>query len=117
MAEMDKQSRREAIREYKDRKTPIGIFSLRCTATGQTWVGASRNLDGQRNSSFFSLRQGSHRNQGMQAAWKANGGEEGFEFSVVELLENDELGPLGRGSWLKERERYWLEALGAKPAI
>ena len=93
---MDKQSRREAIREYKERKTPIGIFSLRCMATGETWVGASRNLDGQRNSSFFSLRQGSNRNPGMQAAWKAHGGEEGFEFAVVELLE-DEFIPVQRG--------------------
>ena len=48
---------------------------------------------------------------------QANGGEESFEFAVVELLENDELGPLGRGSWLKERERHWLEALSARPAI
>lgn len=71
---MDKQSRREAIRDYKERKVPIGIFSLRCVATGETWVGASRNLDGQKNSSFFSLRLGSHRNSAMQAAWKAHGG-------------------------------------------
>ena len=114
---MDKQSRREAIREYKERKTPIGIFSLRCMATGETWVGASRNLDGQRNSSFFSLRQGSNRNPGMQAAWKAHGGEEGFEFAVVELLEDEELGAICRGSWLKERERHWLEALAARPVF
>ena len=117
LAGMDKQSRREAIREYKERKTPVGIFSLRCTATGETWVGASRNLDGQRNSSFFSLRQGSNRNHAMQAAWKANGGEDGFEFAIVELLEDDDLGPLGRGTWLKERERHWLEALSARPAF
>ena len=117
LADMDKQSRREAIREYKERKTPIGIFSLRCMATGETWVGASRNLDGQRNSSFFSLRQGSNRNQGMQAAWKAHGGEEGFEFTVVELLEDDDLGAIGRGSWLKERERHWLAALSARPVF
>lgn len=117
LAGMDKQSRREAIREYKERKTPIGIFSLRCMASGETWVGASRNLDGQRNSSFFSLRQGSNRNQGMQAAWKAHGGEESFEFAVVELLEDEELGAIGRGSWLKERERHWLQALSARPVF
>ena len=53
----------------------------------------------------------------MQAAWKAHGGEAGFEFTVVELLDDDTLGPLGRGTWLKERERHWREALGARPAV
>lgn len=114
---MDKQSRREAIRDYKERKVPIGIFSLRCVATGETWVGASRNLDGQKNSSLFSLRLGSHRNSAMQAAWKAHGGEAGFEFTVVELLEDDTLGPLGRDTWLKERERHCRQALGARPVV
>ena len=36
------------------------------------------------------------------AARKAHGGEAGFEFTVVELLEDDTLGPLGRDTWLKE---------------
>lgn len=114
---MDKNSRRDAIRQYKERKVPIGIFAIRCRPTGETWVGASRNLDGQRNSSFFGLRLGSHRNRDMQTAWNAQGGEEAFEFSVVELLEDDELGALGRSSWLKERERHWLAELGARSAI
>ena len=43
---MDKNSRRDAIRQYKERKVPIGIFAIRCRPTGETWVGASRNLDG-----------------------------------------------------------------------
>lgn len=114
---MDKTSRRDAIRQYKERKVPVGIFALRCPATGQVWVGASRNLDGQRNSSFFSLRLGSHRNRDLQAAWNAAGGEEAFEFEILELLEDDDLGPIGRDTWLKEREAHWRGALGAQSAI
>ena len=85
---MDKTSRRDAVRQYKERKVPVGIFAIRCRPTGETWVGASRNLDGQRNSSFFGLRLGSHRNREMQKAWNAEGGEAAFEFSIVELLED-----------------------------
>ena len=114
---MDKTSRRDAIRQYKERKIPVGIFSLRCIATGKAWVGASRNLDGQRNSSFFSLRLGSHRNRDLQAAWNAAGGEEAFEFEVLELLDDEDLGPIGRASWLKEREAYWRAELSAHSAI
>lgn len=113
---MDKTSRRQAIRQYKERKVPVGIFSIRCRPTGETWVGASRNLDGQRNSSFFGLRLGSHRNRRMQAAWNAHG-EPAFEFAVVELLEDEDLGPLGRDTWLKARERHWLAELEAHSAI
>jgi hypothetical protein len=113
---MDKLSRREAVRQYKERKVPLGIFSIRCIPTDEVWVGASRNLDGQRNSSFFGLKLGSHRNRQMQAAWNGHG-ESAFEFAVVELLEDEELGPVGRDTWLKERERHWRSELGAQSAI
>ena len=114
---MDKTNRREAIRQYKERKVPIGIFALRCRTTGAAFVGASRNLDGQRNSSTFSLRLGSHRNKALQAAWTAAGGEAGFEFVVLETLEDEDLGPIGRDTWLKARERHWRAELNAQSAI
>lgn len=114
---MEKSDRREAIRQYKERKVPVGIFVLRCLASDQAWVGASRNLDGQRNSSMFSLRLGRHRNKDLQAAWNAAGGEPGFEFVILEQLEDEELGPIGRDTWLKERERHWRAALDARSAI
>ncbi len=112
---MDKQSRRDAVRNYKERKVAAGIFSLRCRSTGETWVSASRNLD-QMNGIYFSLRMGSHRNAALQAAWKAHG-EAGFDYAVVESLDDETLTPIGRATWLKERERHWLEALGAKPLV
>jgi hypothetical protein len=113
---MDKQSRRNAVRDYKERKVPAGIFSLRCGPTGETWVGLSRNLDGQRNSVFFALRMGSHMNKALQAAWNAHG-EDSFEFVVVEPLEDEDLTSYGREAWLKARERHWREALPAKPIV
>ena len=117
LAAMDKTSRRDAIRQYKERKIPIGIFALRARDGGAAFVGASRNLDGQRNSSFFSLRLGNHRNKALQSAWAEAGGEAGFEFVVLETLQDEDLGPLGRDTWLKERERCWRERLNAQSAI
>jgi hypothetical protein len=117
LSAMDKQSRRDAVRDYKERKVPVGIFSLRCLATGETWVGASRNLEGQKNSLTFMLRMGSHFNRALQNAWRDHGGEAGFEFAVVETLDDEALGPVGRDTWLKDRDRHWREALGAKPVV
>jgi hypothetical protein len=110
---MDKQARRDAVRDYKERKIRAGIFRLTCATTGETWVGAARNLD-QKNGLFFGLRLGSHRNRELQQAWNAHGGEAGIEYAVVEELLDDKLTPLGREDWLKARERHWREALSAR---
>ena len=57
---MDKSSRREAIRDYKERTVSRGVFAVRCTLTGQVWVAASRNLDQQQNSIWFGLKAGGY---------------------------------------------------------
>ena len=74
---MDK---RAARREYKLKKTPKGIFAVRCKATGEVWVGASTHLDSQVNQIWWGL----HRNKPMQAAWNAHG-EDAFAYEVLEL--------------------------------
>lgn len=112
---MDKQRRRDIAQAYKERKVAMGIFSLSCAPTGETWVGMSRNLDGAANSVLFGLRMGSHRNAAMQAAWKAHG-EAAFTYAVVETLEED-LSPIGKETWLKGRLRHWIAALEARPLV
>jgi len=113
---MDKQSRREAIRDWKERKVTIGVYAVRCAPTGEVWVAGSRNLDAQQNSLWFGLRTGGHGNRAMQAAWVAHG-EAVFSFEALERLDDEELTPLGRADLIKTRERHWLAALGAKKAV
>ena len=106
---MDKQRRRDIAQAYKDRKVPVGVFSLRCDPTGETWLGMSRNLEGAANGVLFGLRMGSHRNRALQAAWTAHG-EAAFTYAVVERLDED-LTAIGREDWLKARLRHWIAAL------
>lgn len=113
---MDKQTRRDLMRDYKERKATLGVFAVRCVATGEVWTAGSRNVDAQQNSLWFGLRNGGHINRDMQAAWTANGGEAGFTFEILERIEDEVLTPLGLADRLKARERHWLEALGAKKA-
>ena len=110
---MDKQRRQELVRAYKERRTPVGVFSVTCRATGEVWVGASRNLDGQENSLRFSLRQGTHRNTLLQAAALQHG-ETGIDYAVVEVLDDEALTPIGRADLLKAREAHWRQALEAR---
>lgn len=113
---MDKQSRREAIREYKEKKTLPGVYAVRSAATGEVWVAASRNIDAQQNGLWFGLRSGGHPNKALQAAWAAYG-PDGLGFEVLERIEAEELTPLGLGDLVKARERHWLATLGAKKAV
>lgn len=109
---MDKQSRRDAVRDHKEQKVRCGIVALRCAASGETWVGLSRNLDAQQNSLWFTLRMGSHTNRTLQAAWAAHG-PDALIRDVLEVVDDEDLSSLGRAELLKRRERYWLDALGA----
>jgi hypothetical protein len=109
---MDKQSRRQLVRDYKERKAPAGVFAVRCAASGQVWAGATRDVDAERNKLMFGLRTGAHQNKPMQAAWSAHG-EAGLSYEVLERIDDPDLTPMGLADCLKARERYWLDALGA----
>lgn len=103
--------RKEAIRTYKERKTRRGIFSIRCTATGEVWVGAAPNLDSVQNSIWFRLRHGHHRDARLQAAWNAHG-EPSLHLTTLEELDEDTPALL-LYDVLKQRKQHWIADLGA----
>lgn len=103
--------RRDAIRAYKERKVVAGIYAVRCTATGENWVGKAPDLATIQNRVWFALRQGGHSHKGLQHAWKTHGAE-AFAFEVVEELPEEEIGFV-RDRLLKERLAHWAAARGA----
>jgi hypothetical protein len=105
--------KKEAIKEYKARKIPRGIFVVRCTATGRAWVGSSPNLEAARNGLWFTLDLGNHPNKSLQAEWNAKGGE-AFEYEILEKLDDD-VSPLALNDLLQEKKRQWAGELHAQP--
>lgn len=103
--------RKDAVRAYKQRKTRRGIFSVRCAATGEVWVGSSPNLDSVQNSLWFTLRYGHHRNTRLQAAWNAHGASS-FQLTTVQELD-PEFPALLVYDALKQRKQEWIGRLGA----
>jgi hypothetical protein len=99
---MDKRAARTA---YKAKKTPRGVYAIRCKATGEAWVGSSTHLDSQANSIWFELRSGLHRNRAIQAVWNAHG-ETVFSYEVLEILDDD-VPPLLLKDLLEERRKHW----------
>ena len=104
---MDK---REARRDFKERKPEQGVFALRCKAGG-VWVNASPNLEASRNRVFFELRNGLHRNKPLQSAWESHGAEN-FEFEVIETFDEDVL-PMALKDLMRDRQKHWEQELGA----
>ena len=113
---MDKHTRRDLLRDYKERKSVAGVYAVRCAPSGEVWTAGSRNVDVQQNSLWFGLRNGGHINRPMQASWTAHG-EAAFSFEVLERIDDEALTPQGVRDQLKIRERHWLAALGAKKAV
>ena len=105
-------NRKKLIADYKSQKVPVGIYAVRCTASGKTWVGASRNLAATRNGLWFTLRQSSpHIDASLRLEWNAFG-EDAFHYEVLEQLEDD-LPALSISDLLKEKKSQWAAQLAA----
>jgi hypothetical protein len=107
---MRTEQKREAIRAYKERKRSMGAYAVKCAATGQAWVGQTRNLDTAENPLWFSLRLGSHRSASLQQAWNAHG-RDALSFEVLEQL--DEADIAFPETKLKAMCKAWGERLDA----
>ena len=113
---MDKERKRQIVRDYKEKSATPGIFAVRCLTTDERWIGPSRNLEAQQNGIWFQLRMGNHRVKAMQAAWNTHG-EENLVYEIVEAFEDEDLTPYLLQSMLKERLAYWREKFGAGLAL
>jgi hypothetical protein len=111
-ATTSKADRRHISSEFKERKVPQGIFAIRCTVSGQVWVGSSPNLNAANNSNWFQLRSGVHRNKTLQAAWTQHG-EPSFLFEVAEQFE-EEIAALNLRDHMALKKSEWAEALQAE---
>ena len=105
-------SRKEAIRKFKEQKVPRGIFAVKCTTSGNAWVGASRNLAATQNGTWFGLRSGGYIDKSLQEEWNRHG-EASFQYEILEQLDGDLL-PMAVADLLKERRAHWIAELNAR---
>jgi hypothetical protein len=108
---MTTERRKAAIAAYKERKSAVGIFAVRCAPAAKVWVGQTRDLDKVWNRISFSLRTGVDPRRDLQAAWNAHGAA-GFAFEPLEKLKDESL-DFARQSALDERMTFWRQKLGA----
>jgi hypothetical protein len=104
--------KREPRRAAKLQKVARGVFALRCTVSGEVWVGTG-DLNSSRTGIWFMLRNGMHHNKMMQDAWSLHGSE-AFQFDVLASLEED-LSPMSVWDSLREGQKHWIKELRAWP--
>jgi hypothetical protein len=107
-----KAARRQIADEFKERKVRRGIFAVRCSGTDDVWVGSSPNLDAARNSLWFQLRGGLHRNSSLQGAWKQYG-EQTFALDVLEQFEED-TSTLLLNDLYTRKKKEWVQSLSGQ---
>ena len=110
-----RESRKEAIRQFKELKPQAGVYAIRCIPSGHVWVGPSRNLGATKNGWWSGLRAGMHREKTLQAEWNAHG-EHSFAYEILDTL-GDDVHPLNVGALLKEMKGAWVARLGASPLL
>ena len=103
--------KRAASAAYKELKSVAGIYAVRCAATGEVWVGQTRDVDKVWNRIHFTLLGRASPHRAMQAAWNVHG-DVAFSFEALERLEPEAL-DFARDAKLKERTAFWRERLSA----
>lgn len=109
---MDKDTKAEIKRQYKEQSHAKGIYCARCSSTGNCWIDSSTNLTGSENRLNFSLKTGLLLNKDLQVALKAHGAAS-FRFEILEIFDPD-LSNYELGKKLKERRIHWQGVLFAK---
>lgn len=108
---VDNSRRKELLQQYAERKPSIGVFAVKCAATGEAWVAWSRSLDKRKNGIWFELRAGGgHGVTEIYPSWKAHG-EDAFIYEILEEISEDN--PHKLEVLLEERADYWRTKLGA----
>lgn len=103
--------RKAAVAEYKKRKAAAGIYAVRCSRSGEIWVGRALDLETIQTRLWFGLRTDAKIHPAMQAAWNQHGADS-FSLEPLEAIEDD-LSAYARDATLKDRLAHWRAELNA----
>ena len=102
--------RKEATRKYKETPRAMGVFAIRNTSTGKTFVGSSTDMPARMNRHRSSLQFGGHPNRELQADWNSLGAD-AFELTVLDTLKPSDEPGADPSEDLAVLEAMWRERL------
>ena len=86
---MDMAQKKAMVAEWKLRRPEMGVISIRCKETGQSFLGISKDTKADLNSTRAKLASGCHPNRQLMDLWTRYG-EEGFVCSVLRTLDYED---------------------------
>ena len=104
---MDKKA---LIREYKETRRPMGVYSIRNTVNGKLLVGKSNDLPAILNRQRTQLRSGTHPNP-MLHKDLVEYGVDAFEVEVLDTIEVPDQPSYDPSADLRTLEQMWLDKL------
>ncbi len=102
--------RSEEKRKYKEAKQAMGVYRIRNTQSGKSYVGFSKDLRAILNRHRTELKFGSHRNKELLGEWKSLG-EAAFEFEVLDELKPDDKNRTDPEEDLRTLAEMWIGRL------
>lgn len=79
-----------------------GVYVIRNVKNGKRYVGSAVNIRARWYGHRFHLRKGTSKSSKLQKAWNSYG-EASFKFEMLEVVQD--------GSFLIEREQFWMDQL------
>jgi hypothetical protein len=109
-------TRSELRQQYKERKTPMGVFLIRNVEANRFLVRAARNLPAAMNRLMVEVTPSTNPNVALQQDWRAVG-PGGFEVRVLDLLEPKEVAGWDPDEDLESLASMWRERLAAEGGV
>jgi len=103
-------NRSKAKKDYKQARRPMGVYRIRNTRNGKSYIGFSTDLQARINRQKTELKFGSHRNAELLGEWKSFG-ESSFEFEVLDELAHDENAKANPAEELRILAEMWVRKL------
>jgi hypothetical protein len=102
--------RKALTRAYKETPRPMGVYRIRNTVTGKSFVASSVDLPAILNRHRAALRLGGHTHRELQKDWNEHG-PEAFEFEILDTLTPPDQPGKSAAEDLKALEAMWIEKL------
>lgn len=102
--------RKAIIREYKQRRPPMGVYRVQNALTGNALVAAGTDLPSKLNMHRAQLSMGGHSSRVLQADWAAHG-RDSFTFEILDTLAPPDEPDYDPTEDLTVLEDMWLEKL------
>ncbi|WP_313133900.1 GIY-YIG nuclease family protein [Anaerocolumna sp.] len=86
---MEKLSRKELKEQYKNRVVIGGVYSIKCDATGRTWIKSTKDMESAKRRFEFMIETNMCPEMSMNPEWNQYGSKT-FSFAVLEELKKGE---------------------------